>query len=166
MVDGTLPGDSPDFFIMRLDRRGGSIDDLLDSANADRNAQDRTAEFLSDGTAIGLGPTQLRDDRAEARAITGAKRSRQGGFVELTATGTVSPMQNEMDHFHFDRGKFDKLMGVEGLGIRKLGVATNAALRFDDLRSHRLKHHLPLPLVPLLRSGPAGRTLGGFLLVR
>jgi hypothetical protein len=59
------------------------------------------------------------------------------GLVEPTASRAGPFVKNEMGDLHLNRRKFDTLVGIKGMGDRKMRIAALAALGLhgnDNLR--------------------------------
>ena len=69
------------------------------------------------------------------------------------AAGALPAVKNKMNDLHLNFRQLDVLMGVIGLGFRKIGVPASAALGFEGLDLAGFQELLPMPFVAFFTTG-------------
>lgn len=110
--------------VVRLDSLSHAVEDFLEGSQADGHLQDRRAQGLHHPSAVPIGPGQLPHEGTEARTIPAR---RLGRHLRLRPVPPVRPpalRQDNVCHLHRDGRELDHLVGREGLGQCKSGMAT------------------------------------------
>ena len=137
-------------FVVRMDRLGCSVQDLLDSAQRDGKPKDRGAEVLDGAAAVAMGAGQFRDDGAHSRTIAAAIFIRNAGLAHLAATDASPHVQYEMGNLQLYLRKLDVLVRIERYGIAMFIASAWAGFRENRFYPCRLKHLLPMTFMPFL----------------
>ena len=133
IADRSLAGQGGNGFIVRQDRVGGPVDDLLYGAQTDRNLQDRVAEILNEASGGAVHASECRDEGGHARAIAGLMRAGHLRFEDTATTRTLALLEDEMGDVYLDRGQLDDLMGVIGRERDQLAMTTRTRGGLDDV---------------------------------
>ena len=90
---------------------------------------------------------------AEPWTKPGAEGCWQNSLDGFPTAGALPAVKNKVGDLHLNFRQLDVLMGVIGLGFRKIGVSARAALGFEGLDLAGFQQLLPMPLVAFFATG-------------
>lgn len=141
-----------DGFVVRENGGGGAVDELLDGAEADRDAKHGRAEGADRVTAIACDSRNFGDERGKPRPETIAEFMRDMPLANFSTGRAAAFVEDEMRHRQFAFGQLDILVGVVGLCSGEVSGAAGTRTREDIPGFGWRKQRVAVSLVSLLCS--------------
>ena len=135
VIDGRTSDTRADGLVMRGDGAGNPVEDFLDGALADMQAQHRKEKVLGGSSRVGLGADHDGNNGGESRAVARAVLRGDERLEQFAAVAAPTSMQDEVCHFQLDLRQFNDLVDVVRLHVREAvaAAATLAGIEFRDL---------------------------------
>ena len=136
MSNRRAPRDLGDAIVMWLDGLRDPINDFLNPALADGQAEDGQEVVLHSATAVPMDAAKLGDVGRKPGSKARAFLWRDQSFDHSAAPRATALVKDDVFHIEPGLGNLDVLMDVVGLGINQVGAAacTRTGMKFRDFR--------------------------------